>query len=527
MASPLSVSRPSVAPADSLRDFYERGIASRDWEVFVAAPDKDPLRIVYTGSSIANLNQLVRHSSLALHFPFPSIRPRLAWEPTAASRAYLTSAAARDLSSLPPRHIRDSLVNTYFTYVHPGLPIIDAAEFQAQYASANPSPPLLLLQCMLLAAARVSMHQEVVPSRSDLTSTLYRRAKALFEMRHENDRVTLVQSALLLTWHVEDADSVSNGPYYWVGLATRTALGLGMHRDLSDASASRMPAADRRLYRRLWWTTLRFEVYTALEFGRPPTIRAEDFDQTALEPADFLSGDGSNDSLACPEFCILDARLCVLALAIIRLAAPGTMSLVEEEATIDRQLVLLAAELPASPDFWSCQLRISHSLLTLMLQRARKHPDPDSASTAQEAVSTILVSFETILAQGKMAHLHYYACTPLLAAAVHFTHSATSIEATASSMKAYTSHVQLERLLKPIEGLAQTWPHMDSVYKLSKLLSSHCRRTVFRATPSTEQARFEVGDITLDDLLSEYCFPSFARPLDEFDESEQNMMPMV
>ncbi|KAK4500482.1 hypothetical protein PRZ48_008671 [Zasmidium cellare] len=364
--SPVSISHPSLASADSLKDFYERGIGS-DWEVFARAPDKDPLRIVYTGSAIANLNQLVQPSSYALHLPFPSIRPRLDWEPIPGSRAYLTSAVARDLSSLPARHIRDSLIDTYFTFIHPGLPIIDAVEFQAQYASANPSPPLLLLQCMLLAAARVSTHPEVAASRNDMTATIYRRAKALFEMRHENDRVLLVQSALLLTWHVEDADSVSNGPYYWTGLATRIALGLAMHRDLSDASASRMPAADRRLYRHLWWTTLRFEVYTALEYGRPSMIRAEDFDQPALEPGDFLCGDGSNETLACPEFCILDARLCILALDIIRLAAPGTISLADEAAAIDQQLVLLAAELPSTLDFWSCQLRITHNMLIIML----------------------------------------------------------------------------------------------------------------------------------------------------------------
>lgn len=522
--SPSSVSLPSFTSADSLKEFYERGIGSRDWNIFAAPPDKDPLRIVYAGSSIANLNCIVRQSSHALHFPFPPIRPRLSWEPSPARLTYLSTAAVRDLSSLPQREIRDSLVDTYFKCIHPGLPIIDANEFYSQYASADPSPPLLLLQCMLLAAARVSKHPKVAASRSEMTASLYRRAKALFEMRHENDRVILVQSALLLTWHVEDSDFVSNGPYYWIGLATRIALGLGMHRDRSDNSASRMPLADRRLYRRLWWTTLRFEVYTALEYGRPPMIRTEDFDQTALEPADFLCGDGNDDRFACPEFCILDARLCVLALDIIRLAAPGTISRVNEEAAIDRRLMLLAAELSSTLDFWSCQLRITHSLLTLMLHRARRHPNSDSAFTGREAVSTILVTFETILAQDTIASLNYYACTPLLAAAVYFAQSITCTSTEPSSMNAYTSFAQLERLLKPIEALAKAWPHMASVCKLSKLLSSHCRRIVFRVElSSTEQAPIDLEDITLDDLLSQYCFPTLAQTFDETDQGLQGI----
>lgn len=506
-AGQTSATLPSLASADSLIEFYEHGISSHDWSVFAPPPGKEVLRIVYTGSAIANLNRLVQQSSRALHFPFPPIKPRLPWEPKSASRAYLTAAAARDLSTLPPQHIRDSLVETYFTCIHPGLPIIDAAEFRLQYETANPSPPLLLLQCMLLAAARVSMDPEVVASRLPMTTTLYSRAKTLFEMRHENDRVILVQAALLMTWHVEDSDSVSNGPYYWVGLATRIAFGLGMHRDLSDASASLMPTEDRRLYRRLWWTTFRFEVFTALEYGRPPMIRAEDFDQATLEPTDFLCADGTEDRSARPEFCILDARLSMLALEIARLAAPGTVSHANEEALIDSQLVILAAELPSSHDFWSCQLRITHSLLTLLLHRARRHPNVDSCSAAQEAVSTILVSFESIVAQDTVPQLHFYACTPLLAAAIHLSQSVTSNPIAPSSMKAYTSQVQMERLLKPIEKLSKTWPHMDSVHALGTLLSSHTRRTVFRTRPSTSQTSFDI-DLTLEDLLSEYCFPN-------------------
>ena len=504
--TPISVSVPSLASADSLADFYERGISAPDWSVFTDAPSKEPLRIVYTGTAVANLNSLTQTSSRALHFPFPPIKPRLSWEPNTTSRTYLTAATVKDLCSLPPKNIRDSLIDTYFSYIHPSLPIVDAAEFHHQYRSSDPSPPLLLLQCMLLAAARVSEHAEVADSRLAMTTNLYSRAKALFEMRHENDRVILVQAALLMTWYVEDSDSVSNGPYYWVGSATRMAMGLGMHRDLSDNSASRMPLADRKLYRRLWWATLRLEVYTALEYGRPSMIRAEDFDQPPLQAADFLCGDGTEDQFANQKFCILDARLSVQALSVIRLAAPGTTSTVGEEAAVDIDLVRLAAELPSSSDFWSCQLHITHSLLTLMLYRVRRYSDPDSDSAAQEAISTILVSFETIMAQHNVAHLGFYACTPLLAAAIHLAQSISTRTLAASNMKAYTSHVQLERLLKPIQTLAKTWPHMDSVSRLSTLLSSHCRKTVFRKPPSTEETTFDLVDITLDDLLNEYCF---------------------
>jgi transcriptional regulatory protein AMDR len=61
----------------------------------------------------------------------------------------------------------------------------------------------LLLQSILLAGAHVSQHPKVVGSRSLVKMTLFRRAKALFDMHFENDRMHLVQSALLFTWHFE------------------------------------------------------------------------------------------------------------------------------------------------------------------------------------------------------------------------------------------------------------------------------------------------------------------------------------
>ncbi|KAK5727818.1 hypothetical protein LTR17_012476 [Elasticomyces elasticus] len=313
---------------ETLNRFYERGIGARHWEVFHEA---DPIRIVYVGDSTANLHQLVQAEQPAnrLHFPFPAIKPLLPWKPDAnqtTAGGYLIGAVAQDLASFPTRVVRDALISTYFEDIHPCYPVIDEEEFRRQYRDPDDPPPLILFHAVLLAAARISDHPMIAPSRPTVTATLFRRAKALFEARYENDRVHLVQAALLIAWHVEDSDTISSNAYYWIGQATRIALGLGMHRDLTGRSTTLMPGFDRRHYRRLWWLVLQAETMTALEYGRPSMIRAEDYDQPPLIQSDLLNFDGSPDTIACIEYVLLNGELCEIALAVLALNAPRSCS---------------------------------------------------------------------------------------------------------------------------------------------------------------------------------------------------------
>ena len=103
--------------------------------------------------------------------------------------------------ALPTKEVRDDLVEAFFEKIHPGFPIVDEVQFKSRYADPENPPPLLLLQAVLLAGAHVSLHPKIVESRSLVKMALFRRAKALFDMHFENDRMHLVQSALLFTWH--------------------------------------------------------------------------------------------------------------------------------------------------------------------------------------------------------------------------------------------------------------------------------------------------------------------------------------
>lgn len=200
----------------ALTQFYQEGInGDSPWFTY---KDGHYIRIAYIGTSTSNLAHLVQGELTAhnkhdpsLHFPFPSIRPPMPWKPHKEQplvRWY--SKMSENAGALPTKEVRDDLVEAFFEKIHPGFPIVDEVQFKIRYADPANPPPLLLLQAVLLAGAHVSLHPKVAESRSLVKMALFRRAKALFDMHFENDRMHLVQSALLFTWHFEVRGSLNS-----------------------------------------------------------------------------------------------------------------------------------------------------------------------------------------------------------------------------------------------------------------------------------------------------------------------------
>jgi transcriptional regulatory protein AMDR len=174
-----------------------------------------------------------------------------------------------DALTLPEPALADELVQAYFTNVNPGFPIIDEDLFMAQYRNRDPAdpPPIILLQAILLIGAHVTRGKV---ERDALKEIFFRRTKYLFDNRIERNRDILVQAALLLTWHSDKADDdVSADAHFWVGAAARIATGLGMHRNpISSSFATR----DRRMWRRVWFILIQFDVLISLSYGRPQAM---------------------------------------------------------------------------------------------------------------------------------------------------------------------------------------------------------------------------------------------------------------
>ena len=115
---------------------------------FTRAPIKEAGRVAYLGES-SNLTLLVhdRHGTAdVVHYPLP--------ENVRGSRARLTELDnveidilhQRGAFLLPPRSLCDELVDAYFKWVAPIVPVINRNRFMKQYRDSKNPPSLLLLQ---------------------------------------------------------------------------------------------------------------------------------------------------------------------------------------------------------------------------------------------------------------------------------------------------------------------------------------------------------------------------------------------
>lgn len=266
---------------------------------FISAPIKEAGRVAYLGES-SNLNLLVhnRHGTAdVVHYPLPEnvrgSRARL----TALDNVEIDILHRRGAFLLPPRSLCDELVESYFKWVAPIVPVINRTRFMKQYHDAKNPPSLLLLQAVLLAGSKVCSNPQLIDvngSTSPAALIFYKRAKALYDANYEDDRVTIVQALVLIGWHWEGPEAVTKNVFYWSRVAMVIAQGSGMHRSVEG---SQLNVADKRLWKRIWWTLFTRDRSVAVALGRPLHINT-DFDVEMVTEDDFIEDDDPNNEYA-------------------------------------------------------------------------------------------------------------------------------------------------------------------------------------------------------------------------------------
>lgn len=394
------------------------------------------------------------------------------------------------------------MIDAYFNKINPYFPIIDETDFRKRYADSGNPPALLLFQSILLAGAHVCDHPKVVQSRSVVKTVLFRRAKALFDMRHENDRLHLIQAALLFTWYLENDDNVSANSYYWAGVACRIAFGLGGHRDLLR-KPTMMPPQDRAIYRRVWWTLFQVEIWTALEHGRPSMIHLSDIDQAGLTVDDFMENGSLNTKLNF-GYCSSNIELCYMILEILRFNRPGDINkqISHDLSSLNSRLASWMLANPVSNDFGSLQLQLHYH--TALIHLHRDFVDDMTAHSTEicsSAASAILCIFETMMAGKTIAQCGFTSFIALLAAAIHFSKGIKAAFESDSALLALSVQAQLERLLVAAAELAIYWPNAEAVCKLFQSLLKKFRTLTSEQLNGTRSVSEAIDTIDWHEIL--------------------------
>ncbi|KAL3957043.1 hypothetical protein ACCO45_007621 [Purpureocillium lilacinum] len=507
--------------------FFKDGISSSTWNVF---DSWDRMRVVYVGTHVSNMTHLIhldQPNSACLVFPFPQIHPPLMLKPDVAQSG-TAADIVQDVTSLPAKDVRDSLVDSYFADINPLFPVVDEAAFRARYDGADGQPPLMLLHAVLLVGAHVSTHPHVVPVRYMLKATLFRRAKQLFDMRHESDRVHLVQTALLFSWHLQNGDTASSGGYFWAGVACRIAFGIGMHRNLSVTTMSpnqnNMPIEDRRHWRRVWWTLFQVDALSALEHGRPPMIRIEDFDQAPLAADDFIESNGVLNRKLNLDYCARNIDLCYIVLDIVGLSAPRVSqqaNLVAQASSLNARLVSWMLDFPPSANtdtFADLNLRLHYHTAVLHLYRLMSDDGPcperirhDYLSIVSGSTTAIISTFETVRAKNMVGHCHFTALVALTAAAIHTSKEIQRQLGDACVLAALNDMHLLNRACLAAEHLSEYWPNAEGIRKVFRSLLDRFTTIIHNIQQQNDanlietSIASEVPEFSLPAILDSFC----------------------
>ena len=152
----------------------------------------------------------------------------------------------RKALELPPRAIRESLIDAFMEHCHPWMPIVERRWLEESGSEQRP-PSLLLLQAVLLAGSRV-LSSPLVQSKTS-SSELYERARALFFHGHEkNTTLAIVSVCLLQWWNPTGPEKFSMSTSgFWVRIGVELAYQVGLHKEPPEGPF-------RSFRRRLWWS---------------------------------------------------------------------------------------------------------------------------------------------------------------------------------------------------------------------------------------------------------------------------------
>ncbi|KAK1516158.1 fungal specific transcription factor domain-containing protein [Colletotrichum paranaense] len=485
---------------------------------FTRAPITDAGRVAYLGES-SNLTLLVHDrqgSSDVVHYPLP--------ENVRGSRARLTELDnveidilhQRGAFLLPPRSLCDELIDSYFKWIHPIVPVINRTRFMRQYRDPKNPPSLLLLQAVLLAGSRVCTNPQLMDANGSTTPaalTFYKRAKALYDANYEDDRVTIVQSLLLMGWYWEGPEDVTKNVFYWSRVATIVAQGSGMHRSVEQSQLSR---SDKRLWKRIWWTLFTRDRSVAVALGRPVHINLDDSDVEMLTEDDFIEDDGDRNSEYPPDpihvqFFMQYVKLCeIMGLVLSQQYSVASKGRQRNAIDLTHSDMALADWLQNCPKivywevarhhFWSALLHSNYYTTLCLLHRAHMPPNggsrfPDdspypSRNIAFQAAAMITSIIENLAAHGELRFCPAFVVYSLFSALIMHVYQMRS---PVPSIQQVTQD-RLRTCMQALKEVSRVWLVGKMVYTLfesiigNKVLEERLQKAAGKRHRKAQQA---------------------------------------
>jgi hypothetical protein len=197
--------------------------------------------------------------------------------------------AMKGALTVPDVTLRNELLKAYIHYVHTYMPLLDLEDFLQTIVQNDGirRMSLLLFQAVMFAGTAFidlkHLQASGYSSRKAARKAFFQRARLLYDFDYEVDRISLVQSLLLMTYWYETPDDQKD-TWHWMGVSLSLAHTIGLHRDPAN---SRMDIRRQRMWKRIWWSTYTRDRLIALGMRRPMRVKDDDCDVPMLTLDDF------------------------------------------------------------------------------------------------------------------------------------------------------------------------------------------------------------------------------------------------
>ncbi|RAH70520.1 uncharacterized protein BO66DRAFT_428591 [Aspergillus aculeatinus CBS 121060] len=208
----------------------------------------------------------------------------------ASTRAFLRTTGHQD-EAYPPMAIVCSLqtisepsvplssigqyIDAYFGHCHPLHPFLHETAFRAQLMDLYPRPSRPLWEMLLYAVAALGAFAVSSPTDDTTDRGFFEAAKARFSSdMMETGNKTLVQALTLMSRYLRMRNKL-NASYNYLGLANRTAIGIGLYKEFPTPESNPFYQEVRR---RVWWSLYTLNLEDAIALSRP-----QDFPQAGVE----------------------------------------------------------------------------------------------------------------------------------------------------------------------------------------------------------------------------------------------------
>lgn len=189
---------------------------------------------------------------------------------------------------VPDGNVRSELLRNYVQFVHPVVPVLDLEGFLTVFNGSHNSSlgvSFLLFQAVIFAATAFetaeSLSLEGFRDRREARRIRFERVKMLYSVGCENDRMTVLQTALLMTHWDDDSNEDA---WHFVGIAKELWQSIETNPTTLE---SRVVHYQKGLWNRISWSCYTRDRLVALRMRRSPQIDQAEFKRPALRLSDF------------------------------------------------------------------------------------------------------------------------------------------------------------------------------------------------------------------------------------------------